>query len=92
MTEIGESKMGVFEEAGREFRHMLDNREGSWVQWIHPSHGSNHCDICIRLDENWFIDTKIPKHQTTQSQTRDARRGGMIHPNGRIKLTTPYGG
>ena len=32
----------------------------SWVKWTHHSEGKTHCDVCLKLDGCWFLESKSP--------------------------------
>ena len=31
-----------------------------WVKWTHHSEGKTHCDVCLKLDGCWFLESKSP--------------------------------
>lgn len=49
----------------------------NWVQWMHHSEGKTHCKECLRK---------------AGEEPVSFISGWMVYPNGRIQLTTPYGG
>ena len=31
-----------------------------WVRWTHHSEGKTHCDVCLKLDGCWFLESNAP--------------------------------
>lgn len=31
-----------------------------WVEWLHITRGKTHCEICLKLDQCWFMNSNKP--------------------------------
>lgn len=37
---------------------LWDATRSQWIKWVHKNLSDNHCEVCLKLDNCWFLRTK----------------------------------